>query len=589
MHGSTDVAALALDAAGNIYVTGQTSASDFPATPGAFQTQLAPGAAYAFVTEISSDGSAILFSTLYGDAAVSCAAPADTCTSAAAYTMASAIAVDSSGNVTIAGNTVANHLPLTAGAFRQNCGDCGIGSSYSEELAGFVAKFSPGGTKLLAATYIPVVAGSMNCTTIQPAALAVEKAGNIVLAGMTSSVIPATPGAVQGAFPDSSSGEAAFVIKLDSSLQELLFSTYFGGTASTGAFTYGGVNSLSLDSQGSIWMTGGSPPELLPPMQGIAPLGTTYIAALTSDGSSLSALFPAPVGIAGLGLAITPGGITALGFTGALLTAGPGAAPSVVSIANSGGSTISNAVAPLELISLYGLGIGPDPPLTGHVSRGVLGSAIDEVQVLFDGIPAPLLYAGPSQINAVVPQEIAGKSTTAIEVITPTVRIKGPVMQVSPSLPGVVLSAIQDADALEPIAAAALNQDGSINSPQNPAAFGSVVSVWVSGAGISTYPVPDGTIRNSQQTGGPTLPVAAFSAAAGLFIFGGFPGVPSGRLSLEVDYAGDAAGMVAGVTQINFRLPQAPARSPSASFSAPPPPAPRFRSATRKARSSRST
>ena len=568
-QGFTGISALTLDAVGNIYVAGQTSAADFPTTPGAFQMHLAPGASYAFVTEISSSGGAVLSSTLYGDDAVLCPAPADVCQSSA-YTTASAIAVDSSGNVTIAGYTVANHLPITPGAFGQSCGDCGIPSSYAENLAGFIAKFSPGSTKLLAAIYIPVAAAGMICSSIEPATLAIDAVGNIILGGSTSSVIPATPGALQSAFPDSSSREAGFVMKLDSNLQKLLFSTYFGGTASTGAFAYGGVSGLTLDSQGNLWMTGGSPPDLLPPMPGIAPLGSTYVAALSADGSSVAALFPAPEGIAGLGITVTANGFTALGSTGALLTVSPGAAPSVVSIASSAGSAISNAVAPFELVSLYGLGIGPDPALSGHVSRGVLGSTIDDVQVLFDGIPAPLLYAGPTQINAVVPQEIAGKNTTAIEVITPAVRIKGPVMQVSPSQPGVVLSARQDPDSLEPFAAAALNEDGTINSPENPANFGSVVSVWVSGAGISTSSVPDGTIRNPKQIGGPTLPVAAFSVAVGVFVFGGFPIEPSGPLSLEVDFAGDAAGMVAGVTQVNFRLPPQPAAGIEGVVSGPP-------------------
>jgi uncharacterized protein (TIGR03437 family) len=313
------------------------------------------------------------------------------------------------------------------------------------------------------------------------------------------------------------------------------------------------VDGVAVDSQGVVWVTGASPPGELPVTNAATLFGGTYLAGLSPDGSSLSALFTAPSGIAGLGIILSPSGVTSLGGTGALLTASPGSGPSLVGISNSAGSTVSNAVAPYELISLYGLGLGPQTPMSGQVVNGVTGDSLGGVQVLFDQTPAPLLYVGPDQINAIVPIEIYGQDTTTIQVVTPTGALTGPTMNVSPSQPGVFLSSAPNSTLLAP-PAAALNKDGSVNSAANPAALGSIVSMWVSGAGLSTLPVPDGTIRSSADAGAPTLPVVAFSSP--VLMLEPYPGSPTqGPLSLEVVYAGDAVGLVAGASQVNFLLP----------------------------------
>lgn len=391
--GSTAAGALTLDKAGNIYVTGDTWDANFPITQGAFQSQLQPGAEYAFVTEIAANDKSIVFSTYYGDPAVSCAASEDLCPEFA-FTEGSAIVLDSEGNVIIAGNTVANHLPITTGAFASNCGDCGISASGFEDLAGFLAKLSAGGSKLLAATYIPVVASS-SCTSVLTVALTIDANSNVIVAGITSSVLPLTSGALQTSFPSSSSLEAGFVMKFDPAAERLLFSTYFGGEGELDSLLYWGVNGLAVDSQGVIWIAGASPPEQLPAPEGTPLLGQNYLAGMTQDGSTLAALFTAPSGIAGLGIILDASGVTSLGGTGALLTASPGEGPSLVSLSNSAGSAITNTVAPCELISLYGLNIGPPEPASAQVVNGVVGSSLGGVQVLFGGTPASLLYVGP--------------------------------------------------------------------------------------------------------------------------------------------------------------------------------------------------
>ena len=90
---------------------------------------------------------------------------------------------------------------------------------------------------------------------------------------------------------------------------------------------------------------------------------------------------------------------------------------------------------------------------------------------------------------------------------------------------------------------AALNQDGTVNSAVNPAAAGSIVSIFATGLGAMTPTPVDGSIPQA-----PGLrPTAPFSFQLFIVLAGGF--VP------EIDYIGNAPGLVQGAVQINFRLP----------------------------------
>jgi uncharacterized protein (TIGR03437 family) len=86
--------------------------------------------------------------------------------------------------------------------------------------------------------------------------------------------------------------------------------------------------------------------------------------------------------------------------------------------------------------------------------------------------------------------------------------------------------------------AAALNQDGSINSSANPAPAGSIIVLYATGAGVMNPPLQNGTVV-ADTTPKPVLPVSVL-----------FAGV-----SAEILYAGPAPGLVAGVLQINARIP----------------------------------
>ncbi|HTS49682.1 MAG TPA: SBBP repeat-containing protein [Bryobacteraceae bacterium] len=532
----TSAGAMTLDKAGNIYVTGTTFNTDFPITPGAFQSSPPPSnafgtAQYAYLTEISSDGKKILFSTYFGDGSVVCSG-GSRCVGQFGSTRATAVALDQAGNVVIAGATTADKLPVTPGVYAPQC------RCTSSLAAGFLAKFTASGSTLLWATYLPIM-GVPFQPDILIAAMSLDSAGDVLVAGSVGDGSPVTPQSLQSTVPPPNE-YAGFISEFDPTAQRLLSSTYFGTGASLGVPT--GVAGLAIDTQGAIWITGSASPASLPAPPNTPLLGDTYVASLASDLSAITFLITAPSGAAGRAITFSEAEPIALGSASSLLLVGPAAGPSLAGIANAAASTVSNAVAPYELISLYGIDIGPTPPLGAQLAGNVVTSSLGGVQVLFDGIAAPLLYAGPTQINAIVPAEVFGQDTTTITVITPSGTLAGPTMLVRPSQPGVF--------------SVALNQDGSLNTAANPAAPGSIVTVWATGGGISTLPQPDGTILTGA-LGAPLLPVSILQYDLTA------PGAVS---SLEILYAGDAPDMLAGVSQINFRLPSQTPSPPQTSF-----------------------
>jgi uncharacterized protein (TIGR03437 family) len=162
-------------------------------------------------------------------------------------------------------------------------------------------------------------------------------------------------------------------------------------------------------------------------------------------------------------------------------------------------------------------------------ASGKLRTAIAGYTVLVNGIAAPLLYAGPNQINLVVPFGVAGGTEAAIQVIGPGTRL-APItgFVVGPTEPQVF-----------PVM---LNQDGSINSQDRPAPRNSIVTIWATGGGSMDKGMVDGQV--SQPPLGNLLLPAAVTLSR-------FRPPATGA----VTYAGAAPGMVAGVIQVNFQIP----------------------------------
>src|SRR5439155_726812 len=157
--GPDDGKGIAVDAAGNAYVTGSTASSNFPTTIGAFQT-IKGGSGNAFVTKLNPTGSALVYSTYLGG-------------SGAIGDYGAGIAVDAAGNAYVTGITSSSDFPTTAGAFQTTFG----GGLYDI----FVTKLEPTGSALVYSTYLGWSALDKGY------GMAVDTSGNAYVAGLTYS------------------------------------------------------------------------------------------------------------------------------------------------------------------------------------------------------------------------------------------------------------------------------------------------------------------------------------------------------------------------------------------------------------------
>jgi trimeric autotransporter adhesin len=203
------------------------------------------------------------------------------------------------------------------------------------------------------------------------------------------------------------------------------------------------------------------------------------------------------------------------------------------------GSFLPGPVAPGELVTLIGSGIGPVSAQhpTGSASNTILGGT----SVLFDGTAAPLIYAAHDQINAIVPYGVSGQTATQVTVTAQGHMIAGAALAVAATAPGIFTL---DSSGIGP--GAILNQDSSVNSASNPATKGSVVVIYATGGGQMNPPGVDGRVT------GTLLPVPLQPVS-----------VRIGGLNSTVAYAGGAPGLLSGVLQVNAVVPAAVQSGPS--------------------------
>ncbi len=191
-------------------------------------------------------------------------------------------------------------------------------------------------------------------------------------------------------------------------------------------------------------------------------------------------------------------------------------------------------IAPGEVITISGQNLGPGLPSGMQVVNGIVTTRLSSVRVLFNGIPGPVLFAYSNQVTAIVPFELEGPSA-AVQVEYSGVTSAPVNMPVAQSAPGIFTV---DGSGLGPIAA--WNQNGSINSSANPAASGTVVTMFLTGAGQTTPAGIDGFV-NTANAGLATLalPIRA--------LIGGKPAT--------VASAGNISGMVSGIVQVSLVVP----------------------------------
>jgi uncharacterized protein (TIGR03437 family) len=194
-------------------------------------------------------------------------------------------------------------------------------------------------------------------------------------------------------------------------------------------------------------------------------------------------------------------------------------------------------------MTLTGFGIGPDIGVAYQTdAQGSIPTQLGGVQVLFDGVPVPVLYAQSRQINAIAPVGLGAINTPHKVMVTYNTQQFGPALAYAIfGIPGIFrLQFGQSAQAV------AMNDDGTLNGPANPAPRGSIVTVWGTGYGQTNPPCP---------IGGLNLPYAApLSPGLSALIYYVDPNL-SGQQLAPVQYAGSAPSLVCGIMQIKFQVP----------------------------------
>jgi len=197
------------------------------------------------------------------------------------------------------------------------------------------------------------------------------------------------------------------------------------------------------------------------------------------------------------------------------------------------------AVAPGEIVTIYAPGMGPDTMAPQQVdSSGRVATEIAGTRVLFDGVPAPLASAIRGRIGAVVPYAVAGRESTQMVIEF------GGERSIPISLPvAAAVPALFTADGSGSGQAAMLNENGCCNSPRNPQIRGGIGVLYATGEGQTEPAGMDGRICSIWRGGGCPAPELPVSVTVG--------GAPA-----EIIWKGDAPDTVAGLLQVNFRIPE---------------------------------
>jgi uncharacterized protein (TIGR03437 family) len=486
---------MTIDAAGNAYVALAFNpvGAVFPTTPGAFQsappTTITAGGVVPVIAKLNASGSALVWATYL-------------CGSGQNHLVNDAvggIAVDAAGDVFVAGRTISYDFPVTPGAFQTK----NMNSGQQEQPTAFVTELNPQGTGLIYSTYL---GGSLFDLAL---AVKVDAQGEVTVLGRTSSVdFPTTENLW------SFSLDTGFIARLSPGGTSLVYSSfvpYAGG--------------LDLDSAGNAYIAGRpdgngaflwrlSSSGQITGSEGLGPDSATSV-AVAPNGSVVMC-----------GTATSPG---FPGYTGTIPNGGFAYATSFfinATIMNAA-SFSAGTVAAGELVAIRGYGF---PLATGESTlpdsaTGKLPTNFAGVTVMFDEFAAPLLYVQGQQINAQVPWEIAGRSSTQVQVIVAGAAGFAIRLSVEPAVPGIFY---------------VNNSDGTKNSVSNPAKAGDVIAIYGTGGGAAH---PAGVT-------GALWPLMNPPALLNLAV-----SVSVGGETAHIEYAGASPLNSSGVFQINARLP----------------------------------
>ncbi len=275
-NNADSAAGLAVNSAGNAYIVGNATSGDFPTTSGAFQTcPSCQSANDVFITELSGDGSALVYSTLLGG------------NNGANYP--GGIALDASGDAYATGATYATDFPTTLGAFQTTCPTGACGGS-PEVGAAFLTKLNSTGSALIYSTYLGGSAYDFGSGVV------VDGSGDAYVGGYTeASNFPVTSGAFQTSCDNCGQDEGdVFLTEMNPSGSALLYSTFIGGNQEDAA------HGIARDLSGDVYVVGNTYSSDFPTTGGV--VQPTY----GGSGNGFIVKFSIGSGVAGVMASITP-------------------------------------------------------------------------------------------------------------------------------------------------------------------------------------------------------------------------------------------------------------------------------------------
>ncbi len=364
-----------------------------------------------------------------------------------------AVAVDSSNNLYIAdtGNNVVRML-TPSGTMTSIATQLNNPVSVAVDSQGSVYIADSGNNRIVQVTAQET--SSTFAKINRPLAVAVDASGNVVVADATQVWQVASDGTP---------------------------SSLITGLTSPGAMAFAADSTLFIADTGANVIRQLSTSGVLTAIAG------TGKAGFSGDGNpALAAQLNAPAGIA-MGANGTILAADSLNNRIRSLTPSSAASDTATVAVVNGASLAAGAIAPGEIVTIFGAGFDPK-----------------NTQVLFDGAQATLFYTSATQINALAPASLTANSTTTVSIVVDGAAVAGAAVSVVAAAPGIFTVAGSTGPA------AANNQDGSLNSASNPAARGSVVSLYATGV--------------SSGAGAVTLIIAGYNAP--LLYSGPAPGFP---------------------------------------------------------------
>jgi uncharacterized protein (TIGR03437 family) len=528
---SDDGWGIALDSSGNIYVSGNTSSTDFPSSgPNVFQSTYGGGDSDIFVAGLAPDASKLVYSTYVGGSGRD--------------VTASRLSLFSDGTAVVGGETSSSDFKTPTGAAQATFG--------GGPTDGFVILINNLGSGLWSSFL-----GGTGSDAVH--SVRFDNFGNVVAGGSTDSAdFPLSGNGFQQALKGRRDG---FVTVLSADGGHVVYSTYLGGSDDDDVW------GLAIDPSNRIGITGATrstdfpvTPDALQTASGgdsdaffsvIDPGAATLTYSTFLGGPGFDQGLSAAVdrgsafyfaGTVGLGFPVTIGapqlqfgGGNGDAFVARIARTDATVATPQISVAGvvNAASFAGGAVTPGEIVTIFGTEIGPPSLTTLQLdAKGFVRANLGTTHILFDGVAAPLVYVTRNQVSAVVPYEVAGKSRTVMQVIhqgVPSNQITLAVTAASPGFFTLTSNGLGQA--------AALNQDNTLNQPSTPAARGSVITLFGTGEGQTNPAGVTGSV-----TGGLVLLTQKVT-------------VTIGGQTAEVLYAGEAPSLIAGVLQINARIP----------------------------------